>query len=142
MNKTIIVVKGHSNQGKTQSIHTLFTELKKIDCKLIEENFYNSDIKAIVEFKGQKIGICSIGDPNSAQADLLTDLVSKDCNIIITASRTRGETIEIIEHLANQHKYATIYTSNYIYNKEEDTTMYEKLNNQFAHAIIELIKHL
>lgn len=140
MSKTIIVVQGGVNQGKTESIRSIFDRFKEKNI-LIEEKFFNSEVVAIFEENGIKIGINSIGDPNSSQKDWLKHLVSEECKIIITASRTRGETVININDLANLYNYTTIWTSNYVcHNENKENT--HKLNILFANAILKLTENI
>ena len=80
----------------------------------------SGDILTTVELNGTKIGFESQGDPNSRviTQDTLRKLADKtfnielgDCDIIICAVRTEGNTIRKVDEIALKFGYHTIWIS-------------------------------
>ncbi len=140
MKKIIIVIKGVSNQGKTTSINTLFSKLKEIG-NVEEKHTDAKEVISIINYNKRKIGLCSIGDPKSSQEEWLKNLISKKCDIIITASRTRGSTTNLIYNLSESFGYDIIWTSNYISSVYDDE-FHKKLNILFANSLVKLLNKL
>ncbi len=143
MQKTIMVVKGSENQGKTESITTMFSALEKKGHKAQEytETQGTKETVGTITYHTAKIGFCSIGDPNSSQKDNLEKLIfEENCDIIITASRTRGKTTDIISNLANVNNYNIIWTSNYACDIQHK--LQSNLNMLFAKSLIQLVKEI
>ncbi len=143
MQKTIIVVKGTKKQGKTESITTLFSILENEGHKTFECTTTQNTKETVgtIMYHSTKIGFCSIGDPNSSQKDNLEKLIfEENCDIIITASRTRGETVNNIANLAKVNNYTIIWTSNYTCDIRQE--LQSKLNMLFAKSLVQLIKEL
>lgn len=150
--KTIIAIKGLEDNGKTSSIIKIFDDLIKENTQneiLFRSEPYSNDNKdfhavIICTFieKKIKIGIASAGDPDSNQLDCLKKNIEHDCDIIICASRTRGETVTNVKEIAKMTNYDLIWTSNYNYAGEKDKNqeLIGILNAQFSQAIIILIK--
>lgn len=68
----------------------------------------NRDICATVDFEGIRVGISSLGDPDSEQEMWLDELVGMECDIIVCASRTKGRTVRAVEERAAANGYALI----------------------------------
>ena len=125
MRKTIIVNDNAGGHGKTQSIKAIYEEFLKCYPSMtpknpIEDGSKNEswDTKAIftIEVNGElvKIGLESQGDPKSRQLESLTDFVKDNCDIIIGASRTRGETVHNVWDISKKYEYRIIWARNYI----------------------------
>jgi hypothetical protein len=93
------------------------------------------DITLVVKINETTIGIRSLGDPGSETDEALKKLAKK-CDIIVCASRTRGETVWAVDVLQN---FATIWTSTY---QIADTSLQSKVNRLKAQQIMELITEL
>lgn len=111
--KTTIAIKGKSGQGKSETIKLLRLAIKSF-YPLHSENliFDNGDIKCVITINDIKIGIESQGDPNSRQLKSIEDFLSWDCDIIICACRTSGETEVNVLNLINKG-YRLIWAYNY-----------------------------
>ena len=142
-NKTIIAIYGRQNEGKSETI--------KKTCKLFLDNFptatsspirenidYSKDI--LVEFiiDGVKLGFESQGDPNGKQFDTINNLANNGCYIIVCASRTKGETTHLIDNIANQHNYHTVWISSFFSPLLNSNT----LNIKASENLLEIIKSL
>lgn len=139
--KTIIAIWGTSGIGKSDTIISVCNKLSE-SLKPDYKDYYGKDIDAEFEKKDNKrIGISSIGDPDSHQGALLRKHAEANCDIIICASRTKGETTENIRAIAKQYSYEIIWTSNF-HNPTENILKGLDLNNLFADSIISLIDQL
>ena len=120
MEKTIICLSGPKDTGKTTSVRKLYELLGGTSKK------YDSEVADRVKYREYTIGCMSIGDPNSAQKECLEELLRKDCDIVVTASRSYGGTVDkVLKKLAKQYDYKIIRFS-LIYMYEIDN---EVLNN-------------
>jgi hypothetical protein len=150
--KTLIVIRGTGNTGKTQSIvkvYNIFDALKKLDKSLgIEElkrlDHTKGDFQAVLMYRGKKIGIESIGDPGSEHKTRLGELADDNCYIIISASRTAGETYDSIHYTAKEYGYELVQVESRIFLKEDEKNeiLYDIWNRQIAEGIIGLIDDL
>ena len=133
--KTIICLWGGAGIGKTSSIRAVWDRLNISNQPPLHQSA--DDICAIVPLCNSTIGIASLGDPCSAQDEWLIELMTLDCEIIICASRTKGSTVAIVEQLAEQYEYKTIWLSPL---SSYDGINTDLLNDLTANMIIELIK--
>ncbi|EMT6382225.1 MULTISPECIES: hypothetical protein [Providencia] len=143
----ILALKGPSNTGKT-------TIIKRVRSKILgyfgdqatETDFLSkratSDIKRIIEIGDFKIGIESQGDPvarkkeRSRLRESLEFFDKENCHVIITTSRTYGNTVDYIK--AYEDKYEIKW-----YEKESESTElmelgWENSANSIYDKVIEL----
>lgn len=95
--KKIIALYGISNSGKTSTLKKIY-ELIRYFCKeeIIQE--INKEIFCILTtINGIKIGIVSQGDPSTGIDKKIEKFIEKGCSIIICATRTRGETVQVVQ---------------------------------------------
>lgn len=98
--KFILTLTGLAQSGKTETIKLVFQlliERYPQHAIIIEEGFGNRDVKALLFINGAKVGIDSQGDPNSRQMRSIDEFVNLGCDIILSASRTRGMTTRSIK---------------------------------------------
>lgn len=107
MNKTIICLYATANCGKTKTIRSLFAKLGG-DKILLDKS---RDIVGVVNFGNKEIGFASEGDPDSPQWENIEPLAQKKCDIIVTASRTKGDTVNNIFDIANKYGYTVVWIS-------------------------------
>lgn len=135
MIKTAIVNRGVGEQGKTSSIKEVYKALKQTYSQLIIlSEIDNGDVKAIVEIDGIKIGVESQGDPYSRQGESLQNFVNVGCEIILVACRTKGDTINNVYELENNHGYRLIFAQHYI-----NASVKNYLNVLYAKGIVQII---
>lgn len=103
--RTIINVFGWASMGKSSSIR-LLAEMLGADI-----NGQNFDIKCTVDYKDRRIGIVSLGDPGYGQEKDIEKAIADGCEIIVCASRTKGETAHSVWGLAKQYGCNLIWTS-------------------------------
>lgn len=139
--KTIICIFGWAQRGKTSSIKSLAS---LYGIKPDTYDFCGSTI-----FSGKRIGFASMGDPGSCQKDSIEKLMKEECDAIVCASRTKGQTTKDVMSLAQQYGYTLIWTSNYsiaaeVYNMNTSNvnsfnSLTGNLNSLFAKSIKALI---
>ena len=112
MEKTIICLSGPKDKGKTTTIWKLYELLGGINREWFPE------VEDSIVYHHHKIGCMSTGDPGSSQRESLEKLLKKGCDIVVTASRTYGETEINLYDLARQYHYKVIRISLlYMYEK-------------------------
>lgn len=140
MKKTIICLSGPANSGKTTSVRKLYEFLGGTD------KTHAPEVVDSVKYKGFTIGCMSIGDPNSSQEENLDKLLKEGCDIVVTACRSYGGTVEVMESLAKDYEYRVIRFSHvYIYPNTENVgeagetlyTISHEINMRFALTIID-----
>lgn len=124
--KIIICLYATANRGKTKTIRGLFLRLGG------NKNAFNGkhDFVSEVNFGNKKIGFASQGDPNSTQKADIEQLAMNNCDIIVTASRTKGGTVDNVSEIANRYGYVVVWISPFYFYDEKDAT--DDLFNCFA----------
>jgi hypothetical protein len=113
--KKLLCVWGASNYGKTSSIMEFDSLLNQSFGKNILQihSLGNSpdDIRRIYKIGKITIGIESQGDPNSRQKSSLTLFGKNNCDIIVCASRTKGETVANVCNFCKRNGYDLYWIS-------------------------------
>jgi hypothetical protein len=76
---------------------------------------HTGDVHAVLEAgQGKRIGIHSMGDPSTGLYQELLTLAQANCDVILTACRTRGNTVgDVINAARNGGGYEIIWTLHY-----------------------------
>jgi hypothetical protein len=141
---TIITIWNTSNKGKS----TIILELAKLFINTFPNHkiIYTSksivklsiDFRLIIEINGKNIAFESQGDPKTELEQRLENvIITYKPDLIITTSRTRGETIWAINNVAEVHKYDKIWTSTY-----EAANSHNQMNVFKAEHLFDLIEKL
>lgn len=133
--KTIIAFRGVANIGKSTTIKKTYELLLgKYPSAIIERRIIppRVDISVIITINGKKIGIDSQGDPCGKLADRLHSFVEVDCQVIICATRTRGETVKAVNQL--KPSYDVLWISRVV---EQNSSEQESANHKMAQRIVE-----
>jgi hypothetical protein len=156
MKKTIIAVYGRANEAKTSTIRKvaglLQAKFPKATLSSIpnpnEELLLTIDIPLQQGKVTVRIGIESAGDPHGRmmEEDTLRKMAKpKDddnplgsCDVIICATRTRGDTVHLVDNIANEFGFNTLWLSSY-YSPNLDTGI---LNRKAAESIVSIIETL
>ena len=135
MKKTTIAIAGRYDQGKSETIY-LLRDLIRTTHTVKENVFFDDgkDVKVIIEIGEFKIGIESEGDPDSRQEQSIKDFITNNCNIIIGACRSRGDTMDVLITTEN-HGYRIIWSRNH----RSETVSHSGLNKLSANSILELL---
>ena len=131
--KTAICIWGNAGIGKTSLIRTVFDRLNIAGDAVVQT--WGNDFCATLAMQCGTVGFASMGDPCSNQGTCLQQLVESGCDVILCASRTKGNTVNAVGNLAT-HGYRIIWTSPF---SSGDTPVFP-LNNLFADAVIRLIQ--
>lgn len=131
--KFIFAVTGAAHRGKTEIVKMVYQKLLDAypeHAIIIEDGRERKDIKAILFIHGAKVGIESQGDPYYRQPRSIDEFVSMGCDVILTAGRTSGETMESYD------KYQDIYIIEKFYrSKIEDEGDRYLANRDFAQIL-------
>jgi hypothetical protein len=134
MQKTMIVVYGRANEGKTSTLLELY--------KILTGKISDIDIVETFKYRGIDIGFASKSDPTQESLaefkENLIDLAEKNCKIILCSSRTRGLSVEIVDSVIRDYEYHSIWISSLW----SPTLNQKYLNNQLAKNLKELINNL
>lgn len=145
MQKKIICISNSGEKGKTESLRNLATILinnQNITCIKPKNRILstNGDFRAVFEIDGIIIGIESQGDPNTGLKNRLTNLFNDyNCQIIVCASRTKGETVNDVNSFAKLNDFQIIWSSTY---ETTVQSLQEPLNQQKGQHLILLIDML
>lgn len=140
MNKLVIANRGTGQIGKSSSIKAVYQLMKDKGYALITEEWQGEDIKAIFEIKGVKVGIESQGDPDSLMEPTMEAFVIENCEIIVTASRTKSFTYKkVTDYLGDENGYDIIWASHYVYQAPNADETRDLLNTRYAQQVLQLI---
>lgn len=93
--KKIIALYGAANKGKTTTLNILVDLLAVVSDYYNIERYYDS--KAMFVINKKNIGVCTPGD-NQEEIKKNIDFFNKnECEIIITATRTKGDGVTELE---------------------------------------------
>lgn len=138
MEKIAIVDYGAGEQGKSAAIKSVYKALSEgFEGVKIENYMDDGDVKAELLINGYRIGIESQGDPGSRVYASLKEFVQHDCDMIIVACRTKGDTIEEVRHL-REDGYKVIWTQHMI--SKDLAFLQTRLNAMYAQNILAVVK--
>lgn len=144
--KTILALWHVGDKGKTETLR----EFAKILLSMYP-NFRpifpmpttisaTSDFRLVVEINGKIVGIESQGDPNTDLENRLIDLADNfQCEIILCASRTKGETVAAVDNISLTRSFQTIWTSTY---QIADKANHNLLNRLKAKHLLDILNGL
>lgn len=141
--KLLIIDKGVEKTGKSTAVKEvirLLTDVYKLHPEPIYEtdNFEKTDVACVFTLNGIKIGIESCGDPGPRLSDTLKEFVDTyKCDIILCASRTKGEIMNAIK--SKKDKYTLLYAPHYFEEGNSDSAFVTSLNARHARNIVEIM---
>jgi hypothetical protein len=143
MGKTVIAIEGAAKAGKTHIVKK-FREILIQNYPNHKEHFLidENDIKTIITITLPngiviKVGIESQGDPDSRLVhERLEDF--KDCDIVICACRTKGETAEIVYEFAHNNGFEAIWIKP-AYSIEKYHNLLQQLSAEY---ILSIFQHI
>jgi len=108
MAKTLIVLKGRGNIGKSTTIRLAFDNfIRAQDVTLIEHNKTRArDFRSIVEIAvpNIKVGFTSAGDNEDEIKENIQNLAAAGCEIIVCSSRMKGKPYNAISAFSKRWK--------------------------------------
>lgn len=101
MKREVIALWGKAKSGKSQTIKRAYDLLRLQYNNAQEEHeiLGDIDIRVVLIINGVKIGIESQGDPGGRLEKSLSLFVRIGCTVIVCTTRTRGETVDIVNSL-------------------------------------------
>ena len=136
--KYIVCDFARSDWGKSETLLKVVDKLKTKTKPTIEELIDGHDKYAVFEINNKTIAVITQGDPNSYQAIGLKRAVAENADIIVCASRTRGDTVDVVYEIA-KNGYEVIWLSNF-YADDEKLSCIPYLSDISANSIVELIQ--
>lgn len=135
--KTVIAVSGKTNCGKTMSIFLANELLLREYPHAVVEKFGKStrEILQTLSFDGVKIGIESEGKPGGRMRFSLMDLAECNCDVIICATRSMGDTVEAAASLGKSYNVRWLYKQ-----YADDRANQEAENLAMAKQIVKLVR--
>lgn len=141
--KTMILVWGASERGKSQSIKRLAISFPfDTIIKPWNDDDYDSYIIGTVEDEEGReriIGIENQGDPNSKQKEWVKACIDANCDIIVAACRSYGQTKENVYQLGNDNGYYVIEATTLFYENGPTLPNGIDLRDAFAEKMTLLI---
>lgn len=140
--KLLIIDKGVKKTGKSTAVKEvirMLIDVYKLHPEPIYEtdNFEKTDVACVFILNGVKIGIESCGDPGPRLPKTLKIFREKECDIILCASRTKGEIMNAIK--SKKDKYTLLYAPHYFEEGNSDSAFVTSLNARYARNIVEIM---
>jgi len=138
--KNLIGLYGTGNVGKSETIRIVYNKLIEMyPGFILHKDFVQiiptkGDICAVIIINGKIIGIESQGDPKSRIFKSIPIFVELNCDIILCATRTRGETVHLVEKLKNTHEIKWIHKTGSI-----DSSKHRANDEKTASEILKII---
>lgn len=98
--KKIIALYRRAETGKTSTLNLLI-ELLDMN-KKVEEIRLTEDRRVSISYGNKKIAVTTWGDNGFELKENIKYFENEDCDILVTATRTRGETTEILNDYAKE----------------------------------------
>lgn len=138
--KLVIANRGMGGIAKSSAIKAVYQLIKDKGHKVIEEVWQGDDIKAIFDIDGVNVGIESQGDPKSEMVPTMREFVEKDCTIMVTACRMKGDTYRMVtEYLSKENGYDIIWFGHYVYQVSRAEEIQKTFNKSYAEQVVKLI---
>ncbi|MCH5283076.1 MAG: hypothetical protein J1E59_05420 [Treponema sp.] len=101
--KKIVALYASANKGKTTTLNKLIDLLEAVAVLDEKIRISDDDFQASFEFFGKKVVVCTAGDYGEATQESISFAKKHGYDILVTATRTRGETTNGIENFANKN---------------------------------------
>ncbi|MGQ1929133.1 hypothetical protein [Ornithobacterium rhinotracheale] len=100
MKKQIIVLFGRAQIGKTSTLNIL---MGLLDEKLkVKDDDLIKDRRESIVYKGKNIAVTTPGDDGYQVSENINFFKGKKCDVFITATRTKGSTVEKLKEYATE----------------------------------------
>lgn len=141
--KTMILVKGSSQRGKSQSIKRLATTFPFASIiRPWSGDDYDSYIIGTIKDSGDVdriVGMESLGDTGSCQKLWIEECINGGCEVIVAASRSYGQTVDDAYGLARINGYEVVEVSTLFHYDDPILPNGLDLRNAFAENMVSLI---
>lgn len=136
--KRIIALYGHADCGKSATMNFLREMIRKDGVSMSSNPPYEGEKRETFLFKGQVICLCPGGDDLATVKGNFDYVDSKNADIIITACRTRGATInEVYKQEKELDIQVEWFRKSYEYHLGEETQ--NLCNQEFARVMFNTI---
>lgn len=142
--RLLMIDKGVEKTGKSTAVKEvirLLEDVYKLQGDLIylsKDKFEKTDVACVFILNGVKIGIESCGDPGPRLPKTLKIFREKECDIILCASRTKGELKDAIYDVKND-EYTLLYAPHYFEEDNLDGAFVTSLNARYARNVVEIM---
>ena len=141
--KTMILVKGAAEKGKSQSIKRVAMTMpfSSIIKPWPGDDYDSYIIGTVTDKDGNEriVGIESQGDPNSNQKEWIEECVKANCEVIIAASRSFGQTVIDAKQLAKNNGYEMVQVTTLYHESGPKFPNGTDLRDVFAENIVNLV---
>lgn len=152
-NKYIICDYAKANWGKTETLLEVINILdspSKPQYALIDEKPNTGKDRWCLfgvkdrEIKDKQVVISTLGDPYSAQPVWLEDAAKTGANVIVTASRSKGSTVNVVYDIARKYGYEIIWFQNFYFDNATLVGLLPMVDvkSKGAESIVEIIDKL
>ena len=132
--KTIICLSAAASKGKTLTIRKLYEKLGGV------YNTDEHDFVGCIMYGKYKIGCISYGDPVTSPEETIKKLLNdENCDIVVSASRSYGGTVEKVKDLENCSyiRFSPIYMQ-----REVDNILNDECHEANINFILEIIHQI
>ncbi len=133
--KKIIALYRRAETGKTSTLNLLIELLDKN--KKVEEERLIEDRRVSISYGSKKIAVTTWGDNGFELKENIKFFEKENCDILVTATRTRGETTEILTDYAKEIDTEIIWIEKNISKKLED--LINQIQAKDINAIIDTL---
>ncbi len=136
----VIALYGRGNIGKTRCLgHVINLIYRETNgCNYLYEG---KDTRITLGFLGKRITICTWGDNGDEEKLNLNKIIKDKPDIAIVATRTKGETVKMVERFCEENHYQLKWVEKYVSSFDELSGQ-EFLNNLQAEQIMDYVSGL
>ena len=141
MKKIVIANKGAAEVGKSASIMALYNLMIEKGYKKLSWQSLNAgrDVTAVFEINDVLVGLESEGDPGDSMKNCIDDLIKDNCQVIVTACRTKDTSFEIVNTRLRDAGYDIVWVGHDKCDDKSNTAFMERLNALYAQHILDLV---
>lgn len=136
----VIALSGRGNVGKTHCLGHLINLIYKetTGCDFYLEGH---DTRIILDYHGKRISICTWGDNAYEEQKNIDFICCEKADIAIVATRTKGDTVEIVERFCEENDYELKWVEKYVASFD-DLSGQDYLNKLQAEQILDYVRGL
>lgn len=132
--KKIIALSGRSKTGKTHTLKLLINKLDEVGKCIERREKEKTDVNRTYLYRDIKISICTGGDADFIIESNIKYFEQFNCDIAITAVRTKGRTRTVLNKFADKNNLKVQYINKTIDDRDAD-----KINQKQVEELFEII---